>query len=351
MKMSIGLVNIKPIGNYCNLQCRYCYTFPFNTTRTFMSIRVLERTIKAISFLDPLPIYFWSGGEPLLAGRKFFEKAIILESKYSRNRNPINSLQTNALLIDKKWIQFFKHYNFQIGISWDGPKESVRITKEGMPTSKKVWEVIQQCIKEKLIFGVITVVTQENIKHLIKIAETLYSHGIKNFACKPYVGKISALSINSTDWAQAVTKLLDLWFKTGDDNWILEPCYSTIQSLQGNIENVGCDLINDCHHFLTIEQNGDITSCDFASYQYTFGNICETDLKSVVTRNSGYQQFRNSIEIKPEQCDRCQWNHICGGGCFHYRRFNSEHKKWEGYSLCEARKKIFEYCSRKLKGK
>jgi len=288
--LAIELVVIKAIGNSCNLRCPYCYTSPTMADYSIMTDSIIENTIQAIAPLDPLPIHLWSGGEPLLAGKKFFQKVLTLQSKYYQNRNVINSVQTNGTLLNRQWINFFKKYNFQIGISWDGPNNPSRITIKGEPTSERVWKNIQQCLEEDLMVGIITVITKKNIKQVPKITKLLYSVGIKHWLCKPYIGIVKDLSIDVLDYAKIMCKLLDLWLKQDDAGWIIEPCYSFIRALCGNMSGISCQLTKGCHEFLTIEQNGDITCCDFIPQRAIFGNIQKMNLHSLAN-NPTYKQF------------------------------------------------------------
>jgi len=344
--MSIELIVIKAVGNRCNLNCCYCYAVPVEK-HTLMSEEILEQTIKSIAVQNTLPIYFWGGGEPLLAGIEFFEKAIKLQLKHCGGRRFINSLQTNGILLDAIWLDFFKENNFQIGISWDGHMGLSRVGPNGMPFVDKIWSKIKLCLKRNLNFGIITVITRQNIKYLSQIAESLYLNGIKNLLFKPYIGKVVDLSINPAAYASAMCKILDLWMETKDNNWIIEPIHSFVKTLSGDFSNIACNIINNCEKFLTIEYNGDITCCDFVSQRLVFGNVCETNIKEVVDKTS-YRKFSDKIKIKSLVCNNCMWNCICGGGCLHYRDFDISFQTWGEYSLCEARKEIFNYYRQRL---
>lgn len=344
--MSIGLVVVKAVGNQCNLQCRYCYAMA-NTGQIFMSERVLEQTVKAVFSLDLLPVFFWGGGEPLLVGTKFFRKALDIQNRCCGGRMFINSLQTNGTLLDRGWIEFMKQYNFQIGISWDGLIDTSRITIDGQLTRGEVWKNIELCLDEDLNLGIITVVTRENINHLLEIAEFLYSKGIKNLLFKPYIGQEIDLCLESMEYAEMMCRLLDVWMEAGDSDWILEPVRSLATIMSGNTIDISCELVGGCGNFLTIERNGDIACCDFIPQRFVFGNVYGSSVKEAID-GSAYTQFLLKTKIKPSKCDNCSWQFICcGGGCLHYRKFNSDVGYWDRDVLCEAKKKFFDYCKQR----
>ena len=69
----MGSVLIKPVGDRCNLGCRYCFFHPNrdNAPGDVMPLPVLDSLIK--NYLDyrdasDVRIFGWQGGEPTLAG-------------------------------------------------------------------------------------------------------------------------------------------------------------------------------------------------------------------------------------------------------------------------------------------
>jgi uncharacterized protein len=119
----------KPVGASCNLQCDYCY---YNDKSNgghhghhLMNDRVLEDYVKQYirSQACTTVIFSWQGGEPLLAGLDFFEKAVRFQKKYAEGKKIKNSIQTNGTLISKNWCEFFRKFDFLVGVSVDGPRE------------------------------------------------------------------------------------------------------------------------------------------------------------------------------------------------------------------------------------
>ena len=62
--------------------------------------------------------FVWQGGEPLLAGLRFYQKALALQQRYASAGVTIsNSLQTNATLINDAWCRLFREHHFTVGVS------------------------------------------------------------------------------------------------------------------------------------------------------------------------------------------------------------------------------------------
>ncbi|MBQ5692107.1 MAG: radical SAM protein, partial [Alistipes sp.] len=119
---------VKPVGSLCNMRCKYCYYLDkaelYNHHQPMMDDKLLENYIRANIDGNNSPViaFAWHGGEPLLAGKEFFRKAVALQQKYAEGRTVENSIQTNGLLIDDEWCAILRDNNFLVGVSIDGPE-------------------------------------------------------------------------------------------------------------------------------------------------------------------------------------------------------------------------------------
>ena len=109
------------VTNACNMRCRYCFIEPSVFHKT-MNVDTAQRVVRA--FLDSSYFksvqFVWHGGEPLLRGRRFFER--ILEEQRRRPTHVTfgNSTQTNATRLDDEMMDFLLGNGFGIGLSMDG---------------------------------------------------------------------------------------------------------------------------------------------------------------------------------------------------------------------------------------
>lgn len=108
----------------CNLQCSYCRVRKQNL---FISEETLR---KSIDFLltskdEELKFEFF-GGEPLLLPFSVLKNVIMYgERKAKKQKKKIDFIMTtNAILLNKEKIEFFKKHNVLLIISLDGSKES-----------------------------------------------------------------------------------------------------------------------------------------------------------------------------------------------------------------------------------
>ena len=90
----------------CNLACPFCYYMENITPeweRKFETSR-LDAFFESYSRYDTQLRISWHGGEPLLAGRAFFQDAIDSAARHGIELR--SSLQTNGVLMDDAWADF-----------------------------------------------------------------------------------------------------------------------------------------------------------------------------------------------------------------------------------------------------
>ncbi|MBI4993551.1 4Fe-4S cluster-binding domain-containing protein [Candidatus Wolfebacteria bacterium] len=84
---------IKVVGDFCNLNCKYCfYNAKDQIIRHVMSNDLLEKFFS--EYLDLFSgnlFIIWHGGEPLLAGLRYFEHIVELEKKYLKKGQTIKN--------------------------------------------------------------------------------------------------------------------------------------------------------------------------------------------------------------------------------------------------------------------
>jgi uncharacterized protein len=111
------MVELRPLGVRCNIQCQYCYQNPQRDAGNFSDEYDIDR-MKAGITAEGGPFAMF-GGEPLLVNLKDLEE---LWSWGCTNFGH-NAIQTNGTLITDEHVRLFRQYNVNVGISLDGPGE------------------------------------------------------------------------------------------------------------------------------------------------------------------------------------------------------------------------------------
>ena len=139
------MVELRPIGVRCNIQCQYCYQNPQRDAGNFTKNTTSDR-MKAAIIAEGEPFAMF-GGEPLLVREHDLEELW----SWGFDRFGYNAIQTNGTLITDEHVRMFKQYNVNVGISLDGPGElnDVRwhgtLSKTREATTKSEQEIRRLC--------------------------------------------------------------------------------------------------------------------------------------------------------------------------------------------------------------
>jgi len=152
----------------CNLDCDYCY-LPQRKNNLKMSqttIKNIAKFIEKLNSPNTLEI-IWHMGEPLLAGKEFFNSALSVFKGF----NVRHVINTNAILIDDDWCELFNKFNMDVTVSLDGIAYNnvKRLTWNKRPSYKRVIKGINFLQKHKIDFDIICVLHEENINDPIKL--------------------------------------------------------------------------------------------------------------------------------------------------------------------------------------
>jgi uncharacterized protein len=111
------VIELRPLGVRCNIQCQYCYQNPQRDAGNFTPAYDLDR-MKAAIIAEGGPFALF-GGEALLVPERDLEDLW----SWGLARFGGSAIQTNGTLITDEHVRMFKKYNVGVGISVDGPDE------------------------------------------------------------------------------------------------------------------------------------------------------------------------------------------------------------------------------------
>lgn len=350
-------VMVKPTGALCNLDCAYCFYLhkqELINSRNVISEEVLERFIyEYINSQNVSEIVFtWQGGEPTLLGIDFFKKVIEYERLYCPPGKKIaNDLQTNGTLLNEKWCEFLKEYNFLVGISIDGPERLhnvYRVSKDGGPTFKRVFNATKLLHRYGIDFNTLTVVNRINAKfpgevyrflrdsvgstriQFIPLVEPkIFKERPTTFMAEdsmPIIGTNEALPAKAgsiaTDWSvvpqdygRFLNGVFDLWYRNDIGRvfvFLFECALGQWLGMQSSL----CIFAETCGRALAIEADGSIYSCDHFVYpEHLLGNIMNKRLIDMVNSTSQTVFGISKAATLPDYCQRCEYLFACHGEC------------------------------------
>jgi len=321
---------------------------------------VLHRTIEqTFSYVrrfeqDRVVSFVWHGGEPLLAKRTFYERALQYQAKYAEGVRCENSIQTNGTLINDSWLDFFKLANFSVSISIDGPSylhDSNRVDHQGRSTYQKVVEAIQKVQAADIPFGVCVVISRSNKDHVGEIYDLMAEHNLPfNIIPLNRSGiardNFKDVGLGSDEYAPAWIEMYDRWFDASEDYvYCSDFVYKTRAILSGRPAD--CVALAQCSSSnISVDPVGDVYPCASLSghADTRYGNILEHSLEELLNTDTA-SDYRNR-KTDP-QCSRCKWQHVCHGGCqARAYKFFQDHHERDYY--CPSLFRIYEHIAQRL---
>lgn len=348
---------IKPAGPICNLACEYCYylekteLYPGNKCR--MDLETLERITAAYLQVHPGPevVFGWQGGEPLLMGRPFFEKALEFQAQYVRPGQQVqNALQTNATLIDDGWAEFFAENDFLVGVSMDGPADlhdKYRRSPTGKPTHARVLAGLEKLKKHGAEFNALVTVNRVNAQHPLKVYRHLTSLGFEFLQFIPIVERVSRDSLDVTPWSvrgeqygRFLCEIFDYWARNDVGRIFVQLFESALNIWMGGPPSL-CVFAPICGRAMAVEHNGDLYACDHFVYADHFrGNITGPESLREMVDGQEQQEFGLAKAKTSSECLECEVLPFCGGDCPKHWLATAEDGKLISH-LCAGYKQFF----------
>jgi uncharacterized protein len=348
-------VMLKPVGPVCNLRCRYCYylekkaLYP-QVSDFMMREDLLERFIVQYlqSQTQPYVNFTWHGGEPLLRGMAFYQRAIALQKRYGAGLYIENCLQTNGTLLSDEWCRFFKDNRFLIGISIDGAPHChnhYRTTHEGTPTFDKVMRGIEHLKKHEVDFNAMAVVNNYNAAYPEEFYRFFKSIDCRYIQFSPIVetvdGQPAAWNVSASQWGDFLINLFDEWIKQDVGVYFMQIFDATLANWVGEKPGI-CTLAPTCGHAGVMEFNGDVYSCDHFVYpSCKLGNIYTQTIVEMMYSEQQLAFGADKYNTLPVSCKACKYLFACNGECPKNRITENGNERLN--YLCEGYYRFFEH--------
>jgi uncharacterized protein len=341
----------KPIGPICNLDCKYCFylekesLYP-QVAKWAMRDDVLDSYVRQYIESHDTPVinFAWQGGEPTLLGVDYFRRVVELQKRYANGKQIENAFQTNGVLLNDVWAEFFKENRFLIGISIDGPRElhdAYRVDKGGKPTFDRVVRGMETLKQHRVDFNTLTTVHRANAEHPLVVYRFLKECGSGFMQFIPIVERIAhettadGLHLISPDFAGAakvapwsveplqfgkfLCAIFDEWVRKDVGRYYVQLFDISLEMWSG-MEASLCIFRRTCGGALAIEHCGDVYSCDHFVYpKNRLGNIMESPLGTLVESEQQRQFGEAKASTLPQYCLNCDVRFACNGECPKHR--------------------------------
>ena len=318
---------IKPASSLCNMNCLYCFYSDVskqreNYSKGIMSKDTVEILIdKALNDAKDITFAF-QGGEPTVAGLEYFQYFVDYVHKNKKDHIIHYAIQTNGLILDEEWLDFFKENHFLVGISLDGNEyihNQVRV-KGKEPTFHKVFQHIQQMKKKKIDYNILTVITRQMIAYAKEIYEFYKQQNfqyIQFIPCLPELdNSTDQYYLRPQDFYQFYHQIFPLWYEDlKQGKYVSISLFEDLLMIfQGHYPRT-CGMLGQCQLQFIVEGDGTVYPCDFyALDQYSLGNI-KNDSLLKLKQSVNAQKFLQQEKRYSKLCQTCQFKNICHGQC------------------------------------
>lgn len=327
----IQSVMIKPVGDLCNLRCAYCYyrnVSPAENTTRLLSLERVDRMLAGWLPKAPAQVTIsFQGGEPTLAGLRWFEDFFNAVGRYRREDQQITlALQTNGVVLDEAWAQLLATHNVLVGLSIDGPEklhDHYRRNAQGKGSFKKVIRAVKLLLRQRVQVNAIVLLNHGNVADPIGLYDFLKRQGFQWMQFIPCVewtekGTLKPFAITPQAYQKFLVDLFDTWYPQDVGQIFVRHFESLLLKLAG-LPGSLCYLEPHCHPGLTVEYEGSVYGCDhFVSDKWYLGSIDDPQWIHW-DQHPRYTQFAQQKAQLPQCCRSCSYVGICGCGCQKHR--------------------------------
>jgi len=347
MKLNKLTIQLKPVGNNCNLHCEYCYAMPFRCKNVkVLGLDVLEKIVKEAFETSDNVIITWHGGEPTMPGVEYYRKYIQLVEKYKKpGQNIVNMIQTNATLITEEFAEFFEKEGFIVSVSIDGDEETHNRNRHyasGKGSYAQTMKGVKLLREHNIFPPVIATVSQNTYDDCEKTFKSFIEEGFKEIKFSPvYDSSEDAFSISCDQWYEYIKKVFDIWSDMGDETIKVREIDEVLEWFTGETINT-CSSTNSCVNWISIDENGEVYPCEYLRATEAYGNVKEMHL-SEIFKTEAHKRFVRKVMYVPEECKECEFYEMCGNGC-PATRIKGNDLVYDGrYVYCDERKQLYNY--------
>ncbi|MDR0198508.1 MAG: radical SAM protein [Methanomassiliicoccaceae archaeon] len=299
----------------CNIRCRHCY-HGHSGPDDIISMDAVEKIIRLASEEYESAWFIWHGGEPLLLPLRFYKDVMRIQEKYfgKGSFRVSNTIQTNGILADKKFMGFCRDNKINVGVSYEGPCNNVLRTG-----TDEVERNLEMMKKGGHMFSVGSAICRSTVNDQKKIYDHTVKKGIA-LSLSPVICSGSAtpdMIPDADEYAEASISLFNEWLNDEDAEMPLMPHLQYVMSALGEPSASDCAHSSCLMKWLSVYPNGDVYPCGKGCpSKFRLCNIDDIErLSDAFGTDAMREMFIASIERREKCKAGCELFAYCGGGC------------------------------------
>jgi uncharacterized protein len=348
---------VKVVGDFCNIRCTYCRNRDFDQdTCVVMKVGTLEQVLDFLTSLPQKRIRtHWHGGEPLLAGKEFFDHIVRLQKAHP-GISWANAVQTNAILIDDEWASFFRRHDFHVGVSVDGSKRTHninRVNRAGSGTFSQVMDGVEVLRRNGVTLSVICTVTSKTAEYAEEMLCGLVDAGFKDIAFNVFYNTASRTgddphALTAAQWLSCLIELFESWLELNDAAVRVRELDGMLAWTRSKTANL-CSYRGLCHQWFVVDYTGELYPCERFGRSMCFGRVDSLASFQELFASPPFLDWKTSISTLPRRCQSCGLQPLCHNGCVAHTASDSQGVPL--YVYCESRIGFYRYVCSRLEGK
>lgn len=347
-------IQAKIVGDFCNLRCTYCRDRDFDQGgKRVMAPRILRALISSLAQIPQgLQRMHWLGGEPTLAGLDFFKEAIRFQQEQVHKRW-VNTIQTNATLINHKWAEFFRTHDFKVGVSVDGTSQTHdvdRINLAGRGSYAKVMSGVNVLRDAGIYPSVICVVTKSNADMGAQMLRGLVESGFTSIAFNAFYNTATDLrsdpfAVSDEAWTQFLKDIFEEWVALDRRDVQVRELDNMIAWTQGRAAR-SCVFRGSCSSWMLVDHDGKVYPCERLGRSVCFGDVASVASFTEILEAPAHRVFTTQTLRMPDKCKVCPMQDFCHNGCVAHRIEDGNTSPH--YAYCGSRLAFYDHLTKHI---
>jgi uncharacterized protein len=259
--------------------------------------------------------FVWHGGEPLLLPLSFYKDVMRLQEKYfgKDTHRVSNTIQTNGILIDKKFMNFCRENRINVGVSFEGPCNDMLRERSG-----EVEKNLRMMKDRGYLFSVSSTICADSASRQSEIYGYFRKMEVA-LSMSPVIELGSATSEMIPDaetYAKESIRVFDDWIHDADAEMPLMPHLQYVMAALGEPSASDCAHSSCMMRWLSIYPDGSVYPCaKGCPSKFKMGNVNEMDRLSDAFRSGAFRELLSATVERRERCSACELFRYCNGGC------------------------------------
>ena len=328
----------------CPSKCAYCWSSEVGSP--VMSIEMVGSIVAWLKDFRSDPVTFtFHGGEPLLAGADFYQKALPLLTYGLQDLEPNFALQTNLWKLTPDLAEILAKYKIPIGSSLDGPQEL-----NDLQRSEGYYERTMRGYELARNHGLQVQFICTFTSHSVQFKEDIFKFFMDNrLTLKLHPALPSLKSYEPDRWTLSPEKygdllvyLLDKYLENMDQIEVrnINDYARCVLTGRGTV----CTFVDCMENTFAVGPDGSIYPCYryVGMLEYVMGHVRDRPSQEDLIQSAAGVRMQRFKEHVDQECKGCKHIRYCRGGC-PYNAIARSDGEIEGVDPhCLAYRRIFE---------